>query len=68
MAAECSNRDEHWGMPGGFSAPHEPTAEEKFLLKKTYFEATSKCSHMPKEFERVKICSVSRQGKLHLEC
>ena len=53
---------ERWGMPGGFSAPHEASAEEQFLLKKTWFEACSKCSHMPKEFEKIKICSVSRQG------
>jgi len=58
---EQATKHSNTGMPGGYSSPHEPTSEELFLLKKAYFEAVCKCSHLPKEFESVKVCSVSKQ-------
>jgi len=51
----------HWGMPGGFSAPHDPTSEELSLLKKTFSQATAKCSHLPKDVDKLKVCGVSKQ-------
>ena len=60
---ENGQNKEGWGMPGGFSSPHDPTSEELFILKKAWFEAVSKCAHLPKEIEKVKVCSVRKQGK-----
>jgi len=52
---------EHWGMPGGYSSPHDPTAAESFLLKKVWFESVMKCADLPEDFDKIKICSVRRQ-------
>ena len=60
--AISSTEPERFGMPGGYSSPHQPTSEELALLRKTWSQATSKCSHLPKEMERLKVCSVSKQG------
>ena len=35
------------GLLGGYSAPRPPTPEERFELKRLWFEAHQKCAHIP---------------------